>query len=227
MNELDICRTILLTSSRGQFNQVASNLKAITTAELTDEFLNDVRSTYNKQHNIIEEVTNKDESNEMLQTLQKKADDHLSNNFNVSEIQTKHRVIEKSPNNFVVEVNCTRVRLENCHGGSFTACYNLDLNNNTMEGKAEIQCHYFEDGNVQLTTNILFDSVTVQPDTSLIFKQISKWENEIISKLQSMFEGMNENILKSVRRVLPISKTKFEWNANLHRMVQCLEGPRK
>ena len=229
-NELNICRKILLSSSPGQFDTVVSNLTTImTTSHLTDEFINDVRSAYNKQHNVIEDITNKDESNQMLETVHNKVDAHLSKNFNTSEVETKYRVIEKSSNNFMVEVNCDRVRLENCHSGSFTACYNLDLNNNTVDGKAEIVCHYFEDGNVQLATNVLFDSITVKPDPSLnnIFKQISRWENEIISKLQSMFEGINENILKSVRRVLPISKTKFEWNANLHRMVKCLEGPRK
>ena len=104
---------------------------------------------------------NEDESNSTLKTLQKKVDEHLSKNFNVPEVNTKYQVSEKNTNNFKIEVNCNRVRLENCHSGSFTAVYSLDLNKHTVEGKVEMRCHYFEDGNIQLVSNVVFDSVTV------------------------------------------------------------------
>lgn len=240
-NELEICRKILLSSGPGEFDTIVSNLKVITsnggTCQLSDDFINHVRATYNKDHNVINEedvTTSEDEqpSSSMIENIEKKVDNHLSKNFNASEVNTKHKVSENSAHNFIVEVNCNRVRLDNCHSGSFTATYHLDLNNYIIKGNAKIFCHYFEDGNVQLFADMHFKPITiVQSDSdpsslNAIFKQISKWENEIISKLQSMFEDINENILKSVRRVLPISKTKFEWNANLHRMVKCLERPK-
>merc|ERR1711862_883691 len=131
-----------------------------------------------------------------------------------------------------IQVNCNRIRLQNCHAGSYSAKYHLDLNNYNVKGNSTLRIHYFEgNGNVQLYNNMIFKPVDIvvqqqqqQQKEDTIIKQIRKWENEIFSKLQIMYEDtMNDNILKCIRRVLPISKTKFEWNANLHRMIENLK----
>merc|ERR1711920_1124454 len=89
-----------------------------------------------------------------------------------------------------------------------------------LQGTADLHVHYFEDGNVQLRSTVHFESCKVSLDE--VFQKIGKWECEIMSKIQNVHENMNDGILKSMRRVLPISKTKMEWNIQMHRMVNCL-----
>ena len=52
-----------------------------------------------------------------------------------------------------------------------------------------------------------------------IVKQIQAWEDtEVMDKLTDMYERMNNEYLKSLRRVMPITRTKMDWNVMAHRV---------
>ena len=50
-------------------------------------------------------------------------------------------------------------------------------------------------------------------------KKVQAWEDkEVMDKLADMYERMNNEYLKSLRRVMPITRTKMDWNVMAHRV---------
>lgn len=54
----------------------------------------------------------------------------------------------------------------------------------------------------------------------LYFNHIKAYENTLQSSLEEMYTSMNEETLKAMRRIMPITRTKMEWNVNAVRMVR-------
>ena len=91
----------------------------------------------------------------------------------------------------------------------------------------------YEDGNVQLKITKEFPPVMVgktslkeRDEPSLadgIVQQIMKWETIILGILASMNDNVSSDHLRSIRRVLPITKTKMNWDAVAHRSVKTLK----
>jgi len=52
-------------------------------------------------------------------------------------------------------------------------------------------------------------------------KQIGDWEQEVVDSVAELYDSMGEK-LKSLRRVMPVTRTKMEWNVLSHRMVKLL-----
>lgn len=45
-------------------------------------------------------------------------------------------------------------------------------------------------------------------------------ETALQSALEEMYTNMNSETIRSMRRVMPITKTKMDWNVNAVRMVR-------
>jgi len=86
-----------------------------------------------------------------------------------------------------------------------------------LVGTFKICVHYYEDGNVQLNTNttqkIAF-SETGTPDAIAVaaLKAIAKAEQTFQQNLEVNYQTMGETTSKALRRALPITKTKIDWN---------------
>jgi len=85
-----------------------------------------------------------------------------------------------------------------------------------LTGMVKIHVHYYEDGNVQLTTD-LTKSLTV-PDkgnpaatASEVLKAVQKVEADFQVALESSYGHMSDTTFKALRRVLPITRTKIDW----------------
>jgi len=81
----------------------------------------------------------------------------------------------------------------------------------------KVVVHYYEDGNVQLTVNTK-QSVSV-PDTGKpdetaanAFKAIAKAEQSYQASVESGYATVGDTTFKALRRALPITKQKIDWN---------------
>jgi len=84
-------------------------------------------------------------------------------------------------------------------------------------GHFKICVHYYEDGNVQLNTDST-QKVNVgeggNPDAiaSAVLKAIAKTEHSFHQSLDVSYNTMGETTFKALRRALPITRTKIDWN---------------
>lgn len=97
----------------------------------------------------------------------------------------------------------------------------------TLTGSSHITTHYFENGNVQLGSDKTFDakSISFASPAELgkaVASAIASAEDDVQIAMEEMFENMASETLKDIRRFLPYTGKKFEWNAAAHRMRNTL-----
>jgi len=85
-----------------------------------------------------------------------------------------------------------------------------------MEGNIRVQVHYYEDGNVQLNTNITKkkDGLSAKDPTSVaeaVIKAIFDIETDFQNNLDINYDKMNSTTFKSLRRQLPVFATRINW----------------
>ncbi|KAI6221130.1 F-actin-capping protein subunit alpha [Aphelenchoides besseyi] len=95
-----------------------------------------------------------------------------------------------------------------------------------IKGISRINVHYYEDGNVQLCTK---KDLTAQAKYSSDANETAKNVLAAIEKAESHFENavlqnynvMSDNTFKMLRRRLPITRSKFDWqNCHSYRIAQ-------
>lgn len=72
--------------------------------------------------------------------------------------------------------------------------------------------HYYEDGNVRLLTNKdISISVGSGASASEIIKKVAAEEKKYQEDLNKAFGSLSEGAFKALRRQLPITRQKIEW----------------
>jgi len=91
-----------------------------------------------------------------------------------------------------------------CHGGE-------------LVGHFKIVVHYYEDGNVQLNTDTTQTvKITEQGNAAATAKEalkaITKAEQQFQESLDQSYRSMGDTTFKALRRALPITRTRIDWN---------------
>jgi len=86
-----------------------------------------------------------------------------------------------------------------------------------LTGHYKITIHYYEDGNVQLntdTTQKVSITETGAPDVvaQAIQKAIAKADQAYQTSLDNSYATMGDTTFKALRRALPITRQKIDWN---------------
>ena len=77
----------------------------------------------------------------------------------------------------------------------------------------KVDVHYYEDGNVRLLTDKpIISSLSSSASASEIVKQIAFIERKYQEELNRGFQNLSENAFKSLRRQLPVTRQKMEWD---------------
>mmetsp|Transcript_29778 Transcript_29778/g.21540 ORF Transcript_29778/g.21540 Transcript_29778/m.21540 type:complete len:89 (-) Transcript_29778:83-349(-) len=82
-----------------------------------------------------------------------------------------------------------------------------------MTGKLALNNHYFESGNIQFNLQKEFSSVKLSAADGLtIMKKIDELETAYQKDLEEMHEVTKEDLFKKMRRFVPVTGTKFDWD---------------
>jgi len=86
----------------------------------------------------------------------------------------------------------------------------------TIDGKLQVNVHYYEEGNVQLNNTVEKHLQSAGGDPSATaanaMKAIIKAEQAFHSALDASYTTMGDTTFKALRRALPITRTKIDWN---------------
>ena len=97
--------------------------------------------------------------------------------------------------------------------GSYRSSWTLDTSSGALEGTIKCLLHYFEDGNVELDDGASFKaSVDVSGDVgAALAKAVKAHEAPFMEKLEDIYLNLSKDLLGALRRRLPVTKQKFDW----------------
>ncbi|KAK0708230.1 F-actin-capping protein subunit alpha [Lasiosphaeris hirsuta] len=100
----------------------------------------------------------------------------------------------------------------NFWNGRWRSLYIFDPSSGALDGSVKVDVHYYEDGNVRLLTKKPV-TVSVSSGTGAgIIKEISAGEKKYQEELNRSFTSLSEGAFKGLRRQLPVTRQKIEWD---------------
>lgn len=124
-----------------------------------------------------------------------------------------------SQNKIVVAISASKFNPSNFWNGRWRSVWQITFSSSgqaTIDGKIQVNVHYYEDGNVQLNTNTekhLQSPVGDAGSTaSAAMKAIIKAEQAFHAALDTSYTTMGDTTFKALRRALPITRNKIVWN---------------
>jgi len=119
----------------------------------------------------------------------------------------------------VICIEDHQLQPQNFWNGRWRSEWVLPFNPNetvTLKGTLKLQVHYYEDGNVQLVSSkdIAKDVHMDDPKrlSGQLLKIIKEEETIYQQAINENYEKMSSTAFKSLRRQLPITRTKIDWN---------------
>ncbi|KAI0009237.1 putative F-actin-capping protein [Xylariaceae sp. FL0662B] len=100
----------------------------------------------------------------------------------------------------------------NYWNGRWRSLYIFDPSSASLEGSLNVDVHYYEDGNVRLLTKKPVSNSVSSPTGAGICKEISTGEKKYQEELNKGFTSLSEGAFKGLRRQLPVTRQKIEWD---------------
>ncbi|KAF8574893.1 F-actin capping protein, alpha subunit [Ramaria rubella] len=129
-------------------------------------------------------------------------------------------VFAKSASKYIIQFVGNKYNPQNFWSGRWRSEYIVDIDEAKLHGSVLINVHYFEQGNVQLSTNYsptfeLTPAVISSPNASSaskILALIEARETDHQAALNDTYTEMGEKTFKGLRRALPLTRQKLDWD---------------
>jgi capping protein alpha len=146
--------------------------------------------------------------------LQSKLDEYIRNFYD----RGAAAVYSTSGASLQVCISSALFNPNNFYNGRWRSSYAIKIAGGkaTLEGTVKVHVHFYEGGNVQLTTNCSRkrDGLGAKDPAALadaVIKAIHEIEAEFQNNLELQYDKMNKTTFKALRRALPVFATKIKW----------------
>ncbi|KAF1982116.1 F-actin-capping protein-like protein subunit alpha-2 [Aulographum hederae CBS 113979] len=161
---------------------------------------------------------------DLVKSLLKSLTTHTSEHYPASTLSITPST--PSPSHIAIALVANKYSPSNYWNGRWRSLYLLDPSSGALTGSIRVDVHYYEDGNVRLLTN---KAVDVKAGTSAqeVTKAIAGVERRYQEELNKAFGGLSEGAFKGLRRQLPVTRQKIEWDkVSGYRVGQDIGGNR-
>jgi len=123
-----------------------------------------------------------------------------------------------SSKRFIIQIVSNKYNPSNFWSGRWRSEYTVDFDQGEVTGLIRVNVHYYENGNVQLSTThtptINFPPNPSLPPATIASKLLASIEEQETSyqlSLNEAYHDLGEKTFKGLRRALPMTRQKLDW----------------
>jgi len=158
------------------------------------------------------------EQSEFASQVQEKLNDYIKTNY-TSE-STAAGVAFGDADSMEILISADSQRVESFWDGTWVNTYKLE--DSVLKGTIKLTLHYFESGNVMLSTEKSVEFPEVKKnDAADVIAAIQDVETKF-QKALTEYLGKQAHSIKDVRRGLTVQGTKFDWRPGVHKVADSM-----
>jgi capping protein alpha len=164
----------------------------------------------------IQEKEKYEETNKLRNEIDYKVKEYINKYY--SKQVTESNIYFDSSDKIIILISAHNINMKNFWSGEWLSSWEYDIKTKKLKGNIKANTYYYEEGNIQFNLNTNFDeSVSGSSNSDIsnnIYKIIEKSENNIQVELESVYDNFSNDYIKPLRRKLPVTGTKMNWNIN-------------
>ena len=169
----------------------------------------------------VEEAQSSECTNELRNAVDNKMKEYLNKCYKTE--VTRYNVYY-TEDKIVVLISAHNLNLKSFWSGEWLSTWEMTISTKQINGTLRANTYYYEEGNIQFSLDTKFDGVAQGGDDNAVAESlvefIKKCENSVQLELEKVYDELSENYIKPLRRKLPITGTKMNWNVNQINMSQ-------
>jgi hypothetical protein len=103
-------------------------------------------------------------------------------------------------------------KTDEARNGRWRSLYIYSPSSSFLKGSINVDVHYYEDGNVRLLTTKPVSASIPSASAASIVREITVAEKKYQEEVNRGFNNLSEGAFKGLRRQLPITRQKIEWD---------------
>jgi capping protein alpha len=231
---LNASQRILLRTTAGNVDSVLADLKTLCPINLSDSEKMLSECDHESGRVVLTPSPEQENVSGLINHVEYRLNDYLKKNYTE---QAAARVVIKNKNvpvsktdSFDIVVYAEKVDVKNCYSGSWCGRFHIECAKDiTVSGTVKVSAHVFENDNVQMTCTLHFSpqredlSPTHEDISKSIVSQIQRLDSQILLSMESLYDNVSGS-LKVLRKAIPVTRTKFDWNLNSQRFRKTLSN---